>query len=172
MPFYTIDHGTQIFVPEREREKRSLIPFCIVAVFGAYVLWDLFKIYLVHLIPVGYLFYYLGISVIAFIMYYRDKSAATNREWRTSESLLHLVAFIGGWPGALLAMPACRHKWRKATFLFVFAVTILANWIMVYWIFNLGMPWNYNPEDQPANTTQIEDNYTDNYINTTPIENP
>ncbi|KAI1699783.1 hypothetical protein Ddc_18412 [Ditylenchus destructor] len=171
MPLYTIDDGMQIHVPEVEREKRSLIPFCIIALFGGYVLWDMFKIYLNHFIADGYLYYYLGISAVTFVIYYRDKSAAVNHQWRTSEVLLHLVAFIGGWPGALLAMPTCRHKWRKLNFLVVFAVTILANWLMVYWIFNLGMPWNHNSEIEPANTTEIENNFTNSYINTTPIEN-
>jgi uncharacterized membrane protein YsdA (DUF1294 family) len=38
--------------------------------------------------------YYLAINVITFIIYARDKSAAGNGDWRTSEATLHAFRFF------------------------------------------------------------------------------
>jgi uncharacterized membrane protein YsdA (DUF1294 family) len=53
---------------------------------------------------------YAGASLIAFVAYALDKAAARAGRWRTQESTLHLLALIGGWPGALLAQRQFRHK--------------------------------------------------------------
>jgi uncharacterized membrane protein YsdA (DUF1294 family)/cold shock CspA family protein len=66
-------------------------------------------------------------SVVAFLLYARDKSAAQKKEWRTPESTLHLVALAGGWPGALLAQKVLRHKSSKQSFRIVFQATVLLN---------------------------------------------
>ena len=46
---------------------------------------------------------YLITSIITFLVYAQDKSAAKHNRWRTKESTLHTLALTGGWPGALLA---------------------------------------------------------------------
>src|SRR4051794_5685311 len=43
---------------------------------------------------------YLGTSVLAFVLYASDKSAAKAGQWRVPESTLLTVGLIGGWPGA------------------------------------------------------------------------
>jgi uncharacterized membrane protein YsdA (DUF1294 family)/cold shock CspA family protein len=70
---------------------------------------------------------YLVVSLVTFIAYAMDKSAATNGTRRTPESRLHLLALAGGWPGALLAQQLLRHKSTKAEFRRVFWVTVLLN---------------------------------------------
>ena len=70
---------------------------------------------------------YAGTSLLAFVSYYLDKSAARTGRWRTPEARLHLLALIGGWPGALLAQHHLRHKSAKTSFLFVFWATVLLN---------------------------------------------
>ncbi|MFC7420433.1 DUF1294 domain-containing protein [Iodobacter arcticus] len=70
---------------------------------------------------------YLAVSIVAFIAYALDKSAAKNNRWRTEESTLHLLAVLGGWPGALLAQRVLRHKSAKVVFLRVFVATIVLN---------------------------------------------
>lgn len=52
--------------------------------------------------------------------YAMDKSAAVGGGWRIRESRLHLLALVGGWPGALLAQQVLRHKTSKAGFRGVF----------------------------------------------------
>lgn len=77
---------------------------------------------------------YLAMSVIAYATYARDKSAARAGRRRTPEKTLHLVALLGGWPGALLAQRRLRHKSSKASFLFVFGVTVVVNLVMLGWL--------------------------------------
>lgn len=70
---------------------------------------------------------YLGLSLLTFVAYALDKSAARNNTWRTPESTLHLLALAGGWPGALLAQQWLRHKSVKAEFRAVFWATVVFN---------------------------------------------
>jgi len=70
---------------------------------------------------------YLAASLVAFIAYALDKSAARRGAWRTSEGTLHLLAVVGGWPGALLAQQVLRHKSTKAEFRAVFWGTVILN---------------------------------------------
>ena len=80
---------------------------------------------------------YLSLSLITFIMYAIDKSAAQNgnwRTWRTEESTLHLLALSGGWPGAMIAQQKLRHKSKKTSFRLVFWITVLLNCGAFIWL--------------------------------------
>jgi uncharacterized membrane protein YsdA (DUF1294 family)/cold shock CspA family protein len=70
---------------------------------------------------------YFGLSLVAFLAYALDKSAAVAGRWRTSEQALHLLSLMGGWPGALLAQQMLRHKTNKQSFISVFWVTVVLN---------------------------------------------
>ena len=70
---------------------------------------------------------YTGTSILAFIAYHFDKSAAVHNRWRTPERTLHLIALLGGWPGALVAQRLVRHKSAKPSFQMVFWLTVLLN---------------------------------------------
>jgi len=80
------------------------------------------------------LWLYLIVSLITLLAYLKDKSAAKNGEWRTSESTLHLLALLGGWPGALSAQALFRHKSKKTSFRVVFFVTVILNLMLLAWI--------------------------------------
>ena len=60
--------------------------------------------------------YTLILTFVTFLTYANDKRKARKNLWRTPESTLLLLAFIGGAVGALLGMALCRHKIRKAKF--------------------------------------------------------
>jgi uncharacterized membrane protein YsdA (DUF1294 family)/cold shock CspA family protein len=70
---------------------------------------------------------YLGVSVVTFIAYALDKSAARRDARRTPEGTLHMLALAGGWPGALLAQQSLRHKSSKTEFQTVFWCTVILN---------------------------------------------
>ncbi|WP_332823844.1 cold shock and DUF1294 domain-containing protein [Ramlibacter sp.] len=70
---------------------------------------------------------YAALSVVTFVMYAADKSAARSGGRRTPESTLHLLALAGGWPGALLAQQFLRHKSTKTEFRGMFWVTVILN---------------------------------------------
>lgn len=71
--------------------------------------------------------FYAGVSVLCFIVYALDKSAARAGARRTPESTLLLLGLAGGWPGALLAQQWLRHKSAKASFRARFRVTVVLN---------------------------------------------
>jgi uncharacterized membrane protein YsdA (DUF1294 family) len=70
---------------------------------------------------------YLGASMICFIAYAIDKSAAKAGRWRTTENTLLLCGLACGWPGAVLAQQWLRHKSSKTTFLVKFWLTVALN---------------------------------------------
>lgn len=70
---------------------------------------------------------YLLASIATFVAYAIDKSAAQRGAWRTSEGTLHLMALLGGWPGALIAQQVLRHKSAKGEFRAVFWATVVLN---------------------------------------------
>lgn len=84
-------------------------------------------------VPVMLLAAYGLFSGVAFLMYGADKSAAVQGRWRTSESTLHTIALVGGWPGALVARPVFRHKTTKQPFRTIFWGTVIANCVALAW---------------------------------------
>ena len=87
-------------------------------------------------VPFAVLGLYCTASVVAFVAYALDKSAARNDRWRTQESTLHLFALVGGWPGALAAQRLLRHKSRKRSFQIVFWATVIINCGILGWLFS------------------------------------
>jgi len=61
----------------------------------------------------------LVVSFVTFVVYGFDKRRADNGGRRVPERTLHILAFFGGWPGALIAQRQFRHKTRKTSFLIV-----------------------------------------------------
>ena len=76
---------------------------------------------------------YAVLSGVALVMYRADKVAAQKGAWRTPEANLHAVAFLGGWPGALVARPLFRHKTTKQPFRTIFWCTVIANCVALAW---------------------------------------
>ncbi|PPC76122.1 DUF1294 domain-containing protein [Pokkaliibacter plantistimulans] len=78
-------------------------------------------------LPVWLALCYLLLSLATFMVYAWDKRAARRQAWRTQESTLHLLALLGGWPGALCAQRWLRHKSSKGSFQWVFWLTVVVN---------------------------------------------
>ena len=93
---------------------------------------------LLHALPPDVLLAYAVMSSIAVFVYAFDKSAAVRGGWRTQEGTLHLVALLGGWPGALLAQDLFRHKSRKVEFQVVFWITVFVNVVGLVWVLRSG----------------------------------
>ena len=84
-------------------------------------------------VPVVLLAAYGLFSGVAFLMYGADKAAAAQGRWRTSESTLHTIALVGGWPGALVARRVFRHKTIKEPFRTIFWGTVIGNCVTLAW---------------------------------------
>lgn len=66
----------------------------------------------------------LVMSSLTFFVYGWDKRQSGTRGWRVPEQILHILAFLGGWPGAFAAQRYFRHKTKKASFRQVFLVIV------------------------------------------------
>lgn len=76
--------------------------------------------------------YALTISLITYAVYASDKRRARTRAWRISESTLHLLELLGGWPGAWLAQHRLRHKCSKGSYQLVFWSIIVIHQFAAY----------------------------------------
>jgi len=66
-----------------------------------------------------YLGLVLAMSTACFVAYGLDKRRAVRGDRRIPERTLHILAFLGGWPGALGGRRFFRHKTKKPSFLIV-----------------------------------------------------
>jgi uncharacterized membrane protein YsdA (DUF1294 family) len=73
-------------------------------------------------------------SLVTYFVYAIDKNAAKKGAWRIPEAQLHLLALIGGWPGAMMAQQTLRHKSKKPSFRFVFWITVVLNGTASIWL--------------------------------------
>ena len=64
--------------------------------------------------------YLLAINFATFGLYWLDKRAARNGDWRIPEYILLLGGFLGGTLAAVAAQQRLRHKTRKGSFQFKF----------------------------------------------------
>jgi uncharacterized membrane protein YsdA (DUF1294 family) len=85
------------------------------------------------MLPPGIFVFYLVASIAAAVAYGVDKSAAQSGRWRTAESTLHVLALMGGWPGALVGQRVFRHKSRKRSFQVDFLCTVALNCGALFW---------------------------------------
>lgn len=94
----------------------------------------LFLLYISRLIPLIVVGIYAIMSVITFLMYAKDMSAAGRGAWRTPENTLHMLSLFGGWPGALVAQSFLRHKSKKLSFIMTYWITVVFNCGTLYWL--------------------------------------
>lgn len=95
-------------------------------------------------IPQPIMLTYLTASAVAFAFYARDKAAARAGRRRTPERTLHLLAVVGGWPGAMLAQQRLRHKTLKRPFRWVFWFTVSLNLTVSYYLIRYGFVYPFN----------------------------
>ncbi|HEX8404973.1 MAG TPA: DUF1294 domain-containing protein [Duganella sp.] len=73
-------------------------------------------------------------SVVCFIVYAADKSAAVQHRRRVPERTLLLLGLACGWPGGLLAQRRLRHKTAKTSFQIAFWCSAVVNVAAVWWL--------------------------------------
>lgn len=76
----------------------------------------------------------LALNLCALALYAWDKRAARRGARRVPEARLHLLALLGGWPGAWLAQRMLRHKSSKAGFQRMFWTTAAVNVSVIAWL--------------------------------------
>ena len=122
------------FVGEPARGDGTLVPAWLPTFFTAGFLTFMAATVMAGRLPMVVLGVYVVASVLAFVTYAIDKSAAVNNRWRIAENTLHLFGLIGGWPGALAAQRIFRHKSSKPSFQGMFWVTVVLNCCALGWL--------------------------------------
>jgi uncharacterized membrane protein YsdA (DUF1294 family)/cold shock CspA family protein len=114
--------------PASEHADAFLIFACVFLLFvcGAVFILKL-PIVIIGLYTIG--------SIISYITFSSDKSAAQNGQWRISEGTLMFFALIGGWPGALIAQRLLHHKTQKRSFQIGFWIIVIINCCLFYSLF-------------------------------------
>jgi uncharacterized repeat protein (TIGR01451 family) len=116
--------------PKNTKNNSSTLSIIIVSVFSIFLVSSI----LLTKMPALIIAVYFVVSLLTFIMYSVDKSAAQNGDWRTPESTLHFLSLAGGWPGALIAQQKLRHKSKKQPFRMVFWITVILNLTVFVWL--------------------------------------
>jgi len=82
------------------------------------------------------------INLFTFIIFSWDKRLSIKHKRRVPENTLLGTAFIGGTIGAILGMLIFRHKVSKKSFLLKFALVVLVQAGLIYWLWNTGQIQN------------------------------
>ena len=113
------------------RELKQKVFSIVLLITFAFILLLLLKS---NLIPLAIIGIYTVISIMTFAMYAKDKNAAEWGTWRTQESTLHLLALLGGWPGAAVAQSFLRHKSKKLSFRLTYWIMVIINLVALGWL--------------------------------------
>ena len=104
-------------MPKHNPNQFFFVPAIILIAAVSGLLWRL-QVSLVYA-------FLIGISVITFVFYGYDKRRAVKNKSRVPEVILHMLALLGGTPGALLGQLLFRHKTKKLKFRIVFLAIVL-----------------------------------------------
>lgn len=110
--------------------QQKFLSLALVSIFSLFV----YFLFVSRMVPIEVVAFYLVMSVVAFLVYARDKKAARQGMWRISESTLHVVSVLGGWPGARIAQSFLRHKSKKVSFRIIYWLTAIINCFALYWL--------------------------------------
>jgi uncharacterized membrane protein YsdA (DUF1294 family) len=106
-----------------------MIPIIVAGLFMATIGW----LAATGDLPVAVPVVYAAGSILAFVFYGLDKSAAASGRRRTPEDTLLALGLLGGWPGALIAQRVLRHKSGKASFQVMFWLSVVLNCVVLAW---------------------------------------
>ncbi len=85
------------------------------------------------------LIYLMIMNLTSFALFFLDKQKAKKDQWRTKESTLHIVGFLGGIIGSIAAMILFHHKTKKPTFVIITIIALLFNAFVAYQ-YIIGLP--------------------------------
>jgi len=120
-------------MPRRPAPAPNRVDPASAVVLAAFALAYAF-IALIRGVPAWVHLLYAGASLLCFALYAVDKAAARAGRGRISESTLLAIGFVGGWPGAIVAQQAFRHKTVKRAFRVRFWLSVGANAAAFLWL--------------------------------------
>ena len=136
--FTTVLLGLLALMPMLQKNKFYLLN-CAIIIGSAYYIENNYfttSIFTYKTFMLLLVFQIISINITTFIAYWADKRAAKNKQWRVSERDLHTLEFLGGWLGAYIAQKTFKHKTSKKSYLKMFKVMIIMEFIAIYIILN------------------------------------
>ena len=76
----------------------------------------------------------IALNIVTFFVYGIDKWKAKQGSWRISETILLMLAVIGGSIGALLGMQVWHHKTMHKKFKYGLPLILLTQIVLIYFI--------------------------------------
>ncbi|HEM3623753.1 DUF1294 domain-containing protein [Streptococcus suis] len=73
-------------------------------------------------------------NLVVFLVYGLDKGKARKDSYRISEKTLLLITYVGGGLGAWAGGTHFRHKTQKKYFQLAWAVGVLIDALLIYWM--------------------------------------
>ena len=73
-------------------------------------------------------------NLVVFLVYGLDKGKARKGSYRISEKTLLMMTYVGGGLGAWAAGTHFRHKTQKKYFQLAWAVGVLIDALLIYWM--------------------------------------
>lgn len=136
--FSAILLGLLALLPPLQKNKFYILHAAIVILSAYYVETHYFRasVFEYKTILLFLVFHLASINMTTFVAYGLDKKAAVRGEWRVPENTLHVLEFLGGWLGALVAQKIFRHKTKKKSFRRIFWLMIFLEFAAVYMILN------------------------------------
>jgi predicted MPP superfamily phosphohydrolase len=89
------------------------------------------------------LVYFIIISLVAVFITIHDERAARNNTWRVEERVLLTVSVFGGSVAMLMTMLSVRHKTNRVKFMAGIPLIILAQIVIVIFVFNQSLSVSY-----------------------------
>jgi uncharacterized membrane protein YsdA (DUF1294 family)/cold shock CspA family protein len=116
-----------LFQGESDPRRNAIVVDVLLVILAILFLTAITALVVRDLLPPPVLAVYVCVSLLTFIVYRFDKSAAEFNDWRTPEIHLHTLSILGGWPGAIIAQRLLRHKSKKQSFQVIFWATVVLN---------------------------------------------
>ncbi len=125
---------------QRDMDERQRLPFHHSVIKGLSYFWLLGVIPFVVMtiktsLKYGLCLAFVVNSLLTILFYWEDKHLAQYKYWRIPEKSLHIWELLCGWPGALYAQQAFRHKRSKTSFMIVFWLCAAANILVCFLLF-------------------------------------
>ncbi len=92
----------------RSRPRRLNVLIVLPLLLSSYIIWAFNN-------PLP-LMSYVFLSILAIVLYGFDKRHAIQGQWRIPDMYIHVLEFMGGWPGSLIAQIDFSHKIRKSPY--------------------------------------------------------
>lgn len=123
-----------VFIQPLQRNRFFILYFALMML-SAYITENhYFRVIMFsHKAFLVFIVYHLAcINLATFIAYGADKRAAERGDWRVPEIHLHVLEFLGGWPGAFIAQKFFHHKTKKRSFQAMFWLMLVLETAAVY----------------------------------------